>query len=119
VGAAFFQALAPIARAASARALAEHHQARRHVAHAHALERRRYPAALAQRPFRRVAPENRRVAAAWAQRGDAAVRARHQAEAASGQPPHPPVVPLALTPEVKAAWTTMGHTRPPLWNTQT
>jgi hypothetical protein len=101
--------------------MAEHHQARRHVEHAHAqaLERRRYQAALAQRPFRRVAPENRRVAAAWEPRGEAALRARHQAEAASGQPPHPPVVPLALTPEVKAAWTTMGHTRPPLWNTQT
>jgi hypothetical protein len=53
------------------------------------------------------------------QRGEAALRELHQAQAAYVQQPQTPVVPLALTPELKAALTHIGHTRPQRWNTQT
>jgi hypothetical protein len=71
---AFFQALSPIARAVYARAVAaqRHTDAEAERARQQQLERLRYQAALAQRPYQRCDPDNRLVAAALEARWEAA-----------------------------------------------
>lgn len=115
---AFFQALSPLALDLYARACAAQPQARTPMDHApaQALERLRYQAARAQRQFSRVEPENRLVAAALESRWEAAVRALKPAEAAYMPQQHTPVVPLALTAELKATFRAIGHNLPQLWH---
>jgi hypothetical protein len=117
---AFFQAVSPIELDAYARAMADHHQARRQVDHAHAqaLERLRYQAALAQRQFSRVDPDNRVVAAELENRWEAALRELKQAEAAYAQPQQTPVASLGLTAELRAAFSAIGQHLPQIWQTQ-
>jgi len=116
---AFFQAISPIELDVYARALAAQQQVRQHIDHAHAqaLERLRYQAALAQRQFSRVDPDNRLVAAELECRWEAALHELKQAETAYVHQQQTPIVPLRLTPELKAAFTTIGQQLPPLWNT--
>ena len=115
---AFFQALSPIELDAYARAMAEQHQARRQVDHAHAqaLERLRYQAALAQRQFNRVDPDNRLVAAELEHRWEAALRDLKQAEDAYAQHQQTPVTPLGLTAELRAAFSAIGQNLPQIWH---
>jgi DNA invertase Pin-like site-specific DNA recombinase len=116
---AFFQAVSPIELDTYARAMAEQHQARRQVdhAHAHTLERLRYQAALAQRQFNRVAPDNRLVAAELEHRWEAALRELKQAEDVYAQHQQTPVTPLGLTAELRAAFSAIGPNLPQIWHT--
>jgi len=113
----FFQALAPIELAVYAQALAAQAQTQKPRDHAHqqALERLRYHAALAQRQFNRVDPENRLVAAELEKRWEAALRDLKQAEATSRQQQPSPVIPFVLTADLKAAFTAIGQKLPQLW----
>lgn len=117
---AFFQALSPVELDLYARAMAVQHETAEKIARAHAqpVERLRYQAALAQRPFNRVDPDTRLVAAALERRWEAALRELTQAEAAAVQHRQQPAVPLALTAEWKAACTAIGQQLPQLWQQQ-
>jgi hypothetical protein len=79
---AFFQALSPLELDVYARTLAAQQQPPKQIDHAHAqaVERRRYQAALAPRQCSRVAPDNRLVAAELEKRWEAALRALKDAE---------------------------------------
>ncbi len=116
---AFFQALSPLELDVYARTLAAQQQTQRQIdqAHAQALERLRYQAALAQRQFSRVDPDNRLVAAELEKRWEAALRALKDAEDAYVQHQQTPVVPFALTAELREAFTTIGQKLPHIWHT--
>ena len=115
---AFFQALSPIELDVYAQAVAAQKQTEEKIdrAQAQQLERLRYQAALAQRQFSRVDPDNRLVAAELEKRWEAALRDLHQAEQAYAQPKQNDVVPCALTPDLKAAFTAIGQNLPQLWH---
>lgn len=117
--AAFFAALSPVELAVYQRALAAQQQTATALDRACAqhLERWRDQAALAQRQCERVAPAKRLVAAELAHRGEGAVRARKQAEAADPQRRHPRVAPLALPADLQGAVTAFGQKLPALWTT--
>jgi hypothetical protein len=117
---AFFQALSPVELDVYAQALAKRQQQAERFAKAHAqhLERLRSAAAYCARQFRRVAPENRQVAAALERAWALALQALKQAEAAPTQRAQartPPAHPLA--PALQAAFRAMGQTLPELWPT--
>src|SRR5262249_57134363 len=88
VVAAFFEALAPIELDVYARAVAAEQAiaAQQAQARRQQLERLRYEAALAERQFRRVDPENRLVAAELEGRWEAVLRGLRSAEAESERP---------------------------------
>src|SRR5439155_15516970 len=94
------------------------HQAEeQQVTHAHQqhLERLRYEAALAQRQFVRVDPENRLVAAELEKRWEAALTELKRAEEASACPSSS-LAPLhSLPPELQAAFQAIGQHLPALW----
>jgi DNA invertase Pin-like site-specific DNA recombinase len=117
VVAAFFQALAPIELDAYAQAVARQQatddqldQARRQC-----LERLRYEAALAQRQFLRVDPDNRLVAAELEQRWEAALAAVKRAEDDDARQPAQSQRLLALRPEMEQAFRALGQRLPELW----
>lgn len=116
VVAAFFAALSAAELDVYDRALAEHRTAATRLARAAAqqLERLRYEAALAERHFRRVDPENRLVTAELERRWEAALQELERAERAprAGAAPAPPV---ALSAELKAALLDVGRALPALW----
>ena len=114
VVAAFFEALSPVELDVYARAVAAHRETRAQVerAHRHHLERLRYQAALAERQFNRVDPDNRLVAAELEARWEAALAALKQAEVA--QPPSTDVLP-ALPADLQAAFSNIGQHLPRLW----
>jgi len=117
VVAAFFQALSPLELAVSARAVAVYQAQEQQMTHAHPqhLERLRSEAALAQRPFVRVHPQHRLVAAELATRWPAALTERKRAEEAAACPPSP-LTPLhSLSPELQTALQAIGQHLPPLW----
>ena len=115
---AFFQVLSPIELDVYAQAVAAQKQTEEKIdrAQAQQLERLRYQAALAQRQFSRVDPDNRLVAAELEKSWEAALRDLHQAEQAYAPPKPNPLVPFALTAELKAAFTAIGQNLPQLWN---
>lgn len=76
----------------------------------------RYQAALAERQFNRVDPDNRLVAAELEQRWEGALRELQQAEAAYTQRQQSQSA-LPLPPELKAAFTSIGQKLPELWHT--
>jgi DNA invertase Pin-like site-specific DNA recombinase len=115
---AFFEALSPVELDVYERSMAahkqSHDQARR--AREQQIERLRYQAALAQRQFNRVDPDNRLVAAELEARWEAALRELKQAEGAAAQADQVVVVPFALTAELKAAFTSIGQRLPQVWD---
>jgi DNA invertase Pin-like site-specific DNA recombinase len=114
---AFFQALSPVELDVYERAVAVQHAEEQQVTHAHQqhLERLRYEAALAQRQFVRVDPENRLVAAELEKRWEAALTELKRAEEAAACP-SPTLAPLhALPPELQAAFQAIGQHLPALW----
>jgi DNA invertase Pin-like site-specific DNA recombinase len=115
--AAFFQALSPVKLDVYARAMAAHRQNRdqAHQARQQQIERLRYQAALAQRQFNRVDPDNRLVAAELEARWEAALRELKQAEESATRADQVVVVPFALTAELKAAFTAIGEKLPHIW----
>ncbi|HET8630570.1 MAG TPA: recombinase family protein, partial [Thermomicrobiales bacterium] len=116
VVAAFFAALQPAELDLYDRALREQHAAAERVAWARAqqLERLRYEAALAERQFRRVDPDNRLVAAELEWRWEQALRDVRQAEAdlAARAASAPPFV---LSAPLRAALADLGTHLPALW----
>src|ERR1700759_213134 len=117
--AAFFKALAPAELDAYARAVAT----RREVddamlrAQAQQVERLRYRAALAERQYDQVDPDNRLVAAELERRWEAALRDVRQAEAAlataraeAGE------VPGTVDEALRAAFADAGRRLPELWH---
>jgi DNA invertase Pin-like site-specific DNA recombinase len=121
VVAAFFAALSPLELDMYTQAMAaqRQHTERLAAAHQQQVERLRYEAALCERQFRRVDPDNRLVAAELERRWEAALRALQMAEVASTQRV-PQTDPLegALPPELRAAFLDIGRTLPDLWQTE-
>ena len=120
VVAAFFEALSPVELDMYTQAMAvQHQQAERlDAAHRQQLERLRYEAALCERQFRRVDPDNRLVTAELERRWEAALRELKTAEVASTQRMQPTdTAEGALAPEIRAAFLDIGRTLPDLWQT--
>lgn len=116
---AFFAALSPVELDAYHHAMAAEQQAARALdqARRQQLERLRYQAALAERQFNQVDPDNRLVAVELERRWEAALRALHQAETAGLQAPLAPDSAQALPPELERAFTALGQKLPELWST--
>jgi hypothetical protein len=115
---AFFQALSPVELDVYARAVADQQATDDQVDHAHQhhLERLRYEAALAERQFSRVDPDNRLVAASLEKRWETALAELKRAEEAYAlrhQPAHPH---LLLSAELQSAFRAVGQHLPALWN---
>jgi DNA invertase Pin-like site-specific DNA recombinase len=118
---AFFQALSPVELDVYARAVAAQEETNERIDHARRqqLERLRYEAALAQRRFNRVDPDNRLVAAELEKQWEAALSALKQAEEVyTYHQQQQPAAPLALTEALKAAFTAIGQKLPQLWDQQ-
>jgi DNA invertase Pin-like site-specific DNA recombinase len=113
----FFQALSPVELDLYARACTAHQQSldQARQAREQQVERLRYQAALAQRQFDRVDPDNRLVAAELEARWEAALRELKQAEEAAAQADQVVAVPFELPPELKAAFTAIGQKLPQIW----
>jgi DNA invertase Pin-like site-specific DNA recombinase len=120
VVAAFFEALSPVALDVYTQALAAQRQQAEQLeaAHRQQLERLRYEAALCERQFRRVDPDNRLVAAELERRWEVALGALQAAEATYAQRMQPvDNAENALAPEVRRAFLDLGRTLPDLWQT--
>jgi DNA invertase Pin-like site-specific DNA recombinase len=117
---AFFQALSPVELDVYARAVAAQRETNEQIdrAHQQQLERLRYEAALTERRFNRVDPDNRLIAAELENRWEAALSALKQAEEAYVQQQQQPAAPLALTEDLKAAFTAIGQKLPQVWDQQ-
>src|SRR5579859_917979 len=113
----FFQALSPVELDVYAAAVTAQEATFQQLEHAHQqhLERLRYEAALAQRQFNRVDPDNRLVAAELEKRWETALAELKRAEEA--QAPHGPSpnTLLALSSELQAAFQAIGQHLPTLW----
>jgi hypothetical protein len=117
---AFFEALSPVALDVYTQARAAQRQQAEQLeaAHRQQLERLRYEAALCERQFRRVDPDNRLVAAELERRWEVALGELQTAEATYAQRvPHTDSAESALTPEVRQAFLDIGRTLPDLWQT--
>ena len=120
VVAAFFEALSPVELDLYTQAMDAQYQqaARLEEAHQQQLERLRYEAALSERQFRRVDPDNRLVAAELERRWEAALRALQTAEEATTQRRQSiDTAQGGLAPELRAAFLDLGRTLPDLWQT--
>jgi DNA invertase Pin-like site-specific DNA recombinase len=117
VVAAFFQALSPVELDVYERAVVAQQAEDQQVEHAHQqhLERLRYEAALAQRQFVRVDPENRLVAAELEKRWEAALSELKRAEEASACSTVPLFPLRSLSPELQTAFQAIGQHLPTLW----
>jgi DNA invertase Pin-like site-specific DNA recombinase len=115
---AFFRALSPVELDVYARAMTAHNQSldQARQGRMQQVERLRYQAALAQRQFNRVDPDNRLVAAELEARWEAALRELKQAEGAAAQADQIVMIPFALTAELKAAFTSIGQRLPQIWD---
>jgi hypothetical protein len=115
--AAFFQALSPVELDAYAGAVAAQQAEQKQVSHAHQqqVERLRYEAALAQRQFLRVDPDNRLVAAELERRWEATLTELKRAEEASACSEVPSASLLSLSPELQTTFKAIGQHLPTLW----
>ena len=118
--AAFFKALAPAELDAFARATAARREADDAALQAQAqqVERLRYRAALAERQFDQVDPDNRLVAAELERRWEDALRDLRHAEAALAEARQEMgrVAPFVVSPELRAAFVDVGRRLPDLWH---
>jgi hypothetical protein len=117
---AFFEALSPVELDVYTRAMAMQRQQAERIdaAQRQQLERLRYEAALCERQFRRVDPDNRLVAAELERRWETALRALSAAEVADNQRGHEAKTALPLSPELRAAFLDVGRTLPGIWATE-
>jgi DNA invertase Pin-like site-specific DNA recombinase len=115
---AFFLALSPVELDIYARAAAAQKEADEQIVNAHSqqLQRLRYEAALAQRQFVRVDPDNRLVAAELESRWEAALSQLKQAEETHTLRQQNPVLLPALPPDLQAAFTAIGRKLPDVWS---
>jgi hypothetical protein len=114
---AFFAALAPAELDVLARASTQRRQADASTRNAQAqqVERLRYRAALVERQFEQVDPDNRLVAAELERRWEQTLRDLHQAEAALAKAPLPAPTGAELSQELRAAFADLGKRLPQLW----
>jgi len=120
--AAFFEALAPAEIDAYARVVASQREAGDAMLRAQAqqVERLRYRAALAERQFDQVDPDNRLVASELERRWETALRDLRQAEAALAKArteASEDAVPLDA--DLRAAFSDVGRRLPELWHSAT
>jgi DNA invertase Pin-like site-specific DNA recombinase len=117
---AFFEALSPVELDVYTQAIVTQRQQveRIDAAQRQPLERLRYEAALCERQFRRVDPDNRLVAAELERRWEAALRERTAAEVADHQRGHEAKTALPLSPELRAAFLDVGRLLPGIWATE-
>lgn len=117
---AFFEALSPIELDLYAQAVTAKRQIDEKInrAEAQQLERLRYQAALAERQFHRVDPDNRLVAAELERRWETALRDLKQTEKAFTQRKQESgnTIPFVLNAELKAAFTAIGQNLPQIWD---
>ena len=115
---AFFQALSPVELDVYSRVVAAQQHTTEQVSHAHQqhLERLRYEAALAERQFLRVDPDNRLVAAALEKRWNEALAELKRVEEAEAQRAEPLVSLLPLSEELQTAFKAIGQHLPTLWH---
>jgi hypothetical protein len=116
--AAFFQALAPVARDRYAQAMPQRQPPQAAVERAQplTLQRRRYEAELARRRDERLDPENRLVADELERRRETALPALPEAEAPFDRPQRPVhIIPGAIPPTLRTAFTWLGAALPPRW----
>jgi DNA invertase Pin-like site-specific DNA recombinase len=116
--AAFFEALAPAELDAYARAVTTRREAGDAMRRAQAqqVERLRYRAALAERQFDQVDPDNRLVASELERRWEAALRDLRQAEAALAKArAEDSEVMATLDADLRAAFADAGRRLPELW----
>jgi DNA invertase Pin-like site-specific DNA recombinase len=115
---AFFAVLSPVELDVYKRAIKAQQQTNEALERAHAqqIERLRYQAALAQRQFNRVDPDNRLVAAELEQRWEAALRELKEAEEAARQRAQAHSVPITLPADLQAAFTAIGKKLPEIWD---
>jgi hypothetical protein len=103
--------------------MAAQHKAAEEIERAKAqqLERLRYQAAVAQRQYHRVDPDNRLVAAILEARWEAALRelkqAEEQVEREKAQKPEA-VTSCTLTAELRTAFSWIGEKLPQIWSTE-
>jgi DNA invertase Pin-like site-specific DNA recombinase len=117
--AAFFEALAPAELDAYARAVATRREAGDAMRRAQAqqVERLRYRAALAERQFDQVDPDNRLVASELERRWEAALRDLRQAEAALAKARvEDGEAAATLDADLRAAFAEAGRRLPELWH---
>ena len=114
---AFFEALSAVELDAYTKAVKTIQQSDEAIERAHQqqLERLRYQAALAERQFNQVDPDNRLVAAELERRWEQALRELKQAESLQAQR-HTPSSATLLSPELKTALMTMGQKLPQIWS---
>jgi DNA invertase Pin-like site-specific DNA recombinase len=120
VVAAFFAALAPAELDLYDRAMSEQRTATERLLRAQAqqVERLRYEAALAERRFQRVDPDNRLVAAELEQRWEQALRVLKEAEEmARRQELQQKRESFPLDPSLRAALGDLGQRLPAIWDT--
>src|SRR5579864_8526864 len=112
----FFQALSPVELDVYAAAVTAQEATFQQLEHAHQqhLERLRYEAALAQRQFNRVDPDNRLVAAELEKRWETALSKLKRAEEQTVGSVSPTSL-LALSPELQTAFQAIGQHLPTLW----
>ena len=113
----FFQALTPMELAVYERALQQRDEVQEQVVHAQQqqLQRVEYEAALAERQYRQVDPDNRLVAAELERRWEAALVALHQARATTEALQHQRSSAPDVTLDLRARWVQMSERIPTLW----
>jgi DNA invertase Pin-like site-specific DNA recombinase len=119
VGQAFLTALSPLELAAYSRVIQTERQTTQDLEQARRqqLERLRYQAALAERQFNRVDPDNRLVAAELERRWETARRELSQAEAVYDNTQLQAAPAPELPADLQAAFTALGQKLPELWPT--
>src|SRR5438034_444114 len=113
----FFQAFSPVELDVYAAAVTAQQATFQQIEHAHQqhLERLCYEAALAQRQFNRVDPDNRLVAAELEKRWETALsRLKREEEAQASSPLSSPAL-LALSSELEIAFRAIGQHLPTIW----
>jgi DNA invertase Pin-like site-specific DNA recombinase len=113
----FFQALSPVELDVYAAAVATQQAIVQQIVRAHQqhLERLRYEAALAQRQFTRVDPDNRLVAAELEKRWETALAELKQAEEAQASQSPSSTDLQALSLELETAFRSIGQHLPNIW----
>ena len=115
---AFFEALSPVELNAYEQAIKVQQKTDEKIQNAHAqqVERLRYEAALAERRFNQVDPDNRLVAAELEQRWETALGELQKAENSYKQIPATQTS-ITLPPKLQAAFTEIGTKLPEIWST--
>lgn len=115
---AFFQALAPAELDVYEQAMAAYQEVAAQVAQGQQqqLERLQYQAALIERQFNQVDPDNRLVAAELEKRWEAALRQLQQAVDTHDRAQQAGPSPAALSPDLKEAFMAIGQKLPQIWS---